>query len=225
MKYKTWVIVFISAVILAACSSNETEKEVETDIESENKLENEGIETENLESEVEEDSGTEDDLETETEEDTGAENETIETSSEEESGSVYENSSSQNIDAEFIMENIKIGMTESEILELLGEPDVTGVDGMYYADPVWRYDIGAQEGYYFDDYEQYDSDYAERYDKHDEVGVVDLDGIRNKELDIQLFINWLENKVDTVSHTYIRDGQLVSHFLLSDGTRKEDIHQ
>ena len=224
MKYKTWVIVFISAVILAACSNNETEKEVEIDIESENKVENEGAETENLESEVGEENET-DDLESETEEDTGEEDETIETSSEEESGSVYENSSSQNIDAEFIMENIKIGMTESEILELLGEPDVTGVDGMYYDDTVWRYDIGAQEGYYFDDFEQYDSDYAERYNKHDEVGIVDLDGIRNKELDIQLFINWLENKVDTVSHTYIRDGQLVSHLLLPDGTRKEDIHQ
>ncbi|SHH75236.1 hypothetical protein, partial [Virgibacillus chiguensis] len=76
---------------------------------------------------------------------------------------------SDEITKEFIEKNLDIGMTESQVIDLLGEADAIGVDAKD-ALPSWRYDIGAP------------GDYENEIDKQLGEGIVDaidIEAIQN----------------------------------------------
>lgn len=119
---------------------------------------------------------------------------------------------SDEITKEFIEKNLDIGMTESQVIDLLGEADAIGVDAKD-ALPSWRYDIGAP------------GDYENEVDKQLGEGIVDaidIEAIQNGTVKMQLFINWEDGKIIHVANSYLENGELVVYHLLSDGTIKYD---
>ncbi|WP_284139386.1 hypothetical protein [Virgibacillus sp. LDC-1] len=107
---------------------------------------------------------------------------------------------------EFIKDNLEIGMTESDVIDLLGEADAVGVDDTN-ASHLWRYDIGA-----IDEYKNpLDKQFAEKG-----FNVVDEKGIRDGFVKMQLFIGWKDGKISSIKNTYLEDDKLVTYSLLSE---------
>ncbi|MGM0943140.1 MAG: SRPBCC family protein [Bacillota bacterium] len=109
-------------------------------------------------------------------------------------------------DKEFIKDNLGIGMNKSEVIDLIGEADVVGVDPKN-ALPYWRYDIGATD------------DYENELDKQLGDGIVhaiDEEGIRNGIVKMQLFIGWRDGEISNISNTYIEGGKLITYCLRSN---------
>lgn len=118
-----------------------------------------------------------------------------------------------NFSLEYIENNIEIGMSESEILELLGEPDVKGRDPLNGL-PNWRFDVGASDNY--------DHEYDEFYKEQGLIGEIDVNNLKNQNLDMQLFIGFYNGTVIHVANAYLENGEVRVYHLLSDGTRKVD---
>ncbi|MBB6454522.1 hypothetical protein HNQ94_003011 [Salirhabdus euzebyi] len=87
-----------------------------------------------------------------------------------------------------ITENINIGMKQTEIIHLLGTPNVIGISPMN-GQEVWRYDFVNVEGYVFHE--------NEHFQEMGIVDTVDIDGLKRDKLSMQLFLNW---KGNTLSH-------------------------
>ncbi len=114
-------------------------------------------------------------------------------------------------DNEFIKENLSIGMTESEVMDLIGEADAVGVDAIN-ALPNWRYDIGASD------------DYENELDKQLGEGIVDSvdeDAIRQGIVKMQLFIGWRNGVIYQIFNTYLEGDLLVTYRLSSEDNRTE----
>lgn len=101
---------------------------------------------------------------------------------------------------------IQMDMTEEEVKASLGDDFVTFNDS-FEGLPVWRYDINAIEGYFFDDYE----------------GGVDIEGIADGKLEYQVFITWYNGKIDYISIFYKANDHLIEgYYEFEDGYTKID---
>ncbi|WP_163580519.1 hypothetical protein [Gracilibacillus saliphilus] len=117
----------------------------------------------------------------------------------------------QEIDIEFIKNELKIGMIEQEVKELIGEPFKKGYDAKN-AEPTWLYNIRPIKGYYFE----------QPFENEDIVDAIDEEGLKNGEVEIILFITWEEDKVSYVNASYTNDkGQIKKYRLFEDRTVKE----
>lgn len=203
---KKWGLIFFIACFLIGCGQNEETRETEE----------KAIET-NEEAPVEKLETVTTDKEKTQKTNTNTGNENKESSHQtEKNDTTNEPVAIQEIDSNFIKENIKIGMTEQELLSLLGAPFNKGISAKD-AEPVWLYNIGSSKGYYFEE--------QELLKDQGVLDTVDIEGIKNKEIEMVVFVTWDNKKVSRVSHTYIReDGKVVTHYLFKDGHTKEDIH-
>jgi hypothetical protein len=102
------------------------------------------------------------------------------------------NSKSKNkpteITAAYIKENLNIGMLNEELTTLIGSPNAKGVTAMDGLES-WRYDFIQTEDYQFEEFPEYK-----------EMGIVDtvdMEGLLNGDLQMQLFLNW---KDGVISH-------------------------
>lgn len=109
------------------------------------------------------------------------------------------------IDAEFIIKNIKLGLTEDQVVEFLGKPNVKGVNPMH-GSPMWRYDFGAIK---------------KTKTSEEQVDVVNAEALENGKLDFQLFISWSDKKISTFSNYVYRDGQIGEYRVFENGKVKK----
>lgn len=111
-------------------------------------------------------------------------------------------------DLDSIKQHLKHGLTQEEVRQLLGDhfiPVKSAKDNRL----MWRYDIGAKEGYQSPD-DQYDT--------------VDVEGIRNGKLELIVFVAWTrDGKVDSFSIYYLNenDGNVYDYRTLPNGEIKE----
>ncbi|WP_186576570.1 hypothetical protein [Aquibacillus kalidii] len=115
------------------------------------------------------------------------------------------------IDDQFIIDNIKLGMTQDEIVELIGEPDAVGVDIME-GNPMWRYDIGADENYIFEEPEELKGSGV--------VDTIDEAGLKKGLIDSQLFISWQEEKIQNFAN-HVYKSTFGEYRVFKDGTVKK----
>ncbi len=92
---------------------------------------------------------------------------------------------------EQLQSNLHIGMTRDQLRSFLDTPNEIGFSAMDGKE-VWRYDFVHTEGYVFEE--------TPEFKEMAIVDTVDMDGLKNNHLDMQLFINWSE---DTVSHIVV----------------------
>ena len=109
---------------------------------------------------------------------------------------------------ETIKTKIKLGLSKEEVKSSLGD-DITAIKNSMDDSEMWRYDIEAKENYTSPD---------------DEYDMGDIEGLKNGELKIQLFIQW--NSKDTVewySALYLNesDGKVYDYRVMSNGEAKE----
>jgi hypothetical protein len=117
----------------------------------------------------------------------------------------------QEIDIEFIKNELKIGMTENDVKNLIGDPSKTGSDAMT-AQPFWRYNIRPAKGYYFEG----------PYDNPEIIDALDTEGLKNNEVDIILGLLWKEGKVDFISASYATENdEIITYRMFEDGTTDE----
>jgi hypothetical protein len=111
---------------------------------------------------------------------------------------------------EEIKKNLKLGMTQKEVIALFGDK-YTAVEGASNNQNYWRFDIGADPGYTF-------STDDRLADSIDQKGL--LDGT----VDTILFVEWDENlKVKSFSfYNLLEYGFMYSYRVFPDGTVKED---
>lgn len=108
-----------------------------------------------------------------------------------------------------VKEELEIGMTESEVIEMMGS-DYAEVVSAMDDQVVWRYDVETVTGYNFvasDDF-------------------VDMEGLQNGEVKVQLFITWGENSsVEKFSAIYLdeNDGNIYDYRVFPDNSVKETI--
>lgn len=106
-----------------------------------------------------------------------------------------------------IKEELELGMTEEEVTTLLGtnyQEVVAAMDDSH----VWRYDVETAEGY--------------QYTAVDDF--VDMEGLLQGDIEMQLFITWGEDgKVKTFSSIYQNktDGNIYNFRVYSDNTRED----
>ncbi|MGP4038797.1 hypothetical protein ACTWP4_02635 [Gracilibacillus sp. D59] len=211
---KKWFYLLLIAGVLVGCGQQEDEASSNEPVNGESE--------ENVHEEASTDSAVkaEDSEETEEAVEKESDQELITTSQETESEDEPQQSqdltqeqsvNEQDIDIEFIKNELKIGMTEQEVKELLGEPSKTGGDAKN-ADPLWLYNIRPVKGYYFEG----------PFENPEIIDALDTEGLKNREVDIILFLSWKEGKVDYISANYT-DGQgdIKEYRLFEDGTIKE----
>ncbi|MBU8568864.1 hypothetical protein KM914_21090 [Virgibacillus pantothenticus] len=119
---------------------------------------------------------------------------------------------SDEITKEFIEENLDIGMTEAQVIDLLGEADAIGRGAKDYL-PTWRYDIGVPEGYF---YEEPD----EQFREEGILDTVDKENIKNGTVKMQLLLGWKEGRINFIANTYLENDKLVTYYMLSNGMIK-----
>lgn len=76
-------------------------------------------------------------------------------------------------------------------------------------DSMWRYDIGSKEN--------------DKFEKANE-DAVDLDGIKNQQVNLILFVGWTENKKVKYYFIYDKnkdDGKIYEYRMFNNGTVKE----
>ncbi|ENH95768.1 hypothetical protein J416_14273 [Gracilibacillus halophilus YIM-C55.5] len=211
---KKWLYLLLIAGVLVGCGQQEdgvSSNEPMNDENEENVLEEKSTDSD-VKAEISEE--TEEAVEKEsdqematTSQDTESEDESQQTEHSTQEQSVDE----QEIDIEFIKNELKIGMTEQEVKSLLGEPSKTGSDAKN-ADPLWLYNIRPAKGYYFEG----------PFENPEIIDAVDTEGLKNREVDIILFLSWKEGEVDYISANYTNDnGDVKGYRLFEDGTIKE----
>ncbi|MFD1359157.1 hypothetical protein ACFQ4X_14650 [Fictibacillus halophilus] len=116
----------------------------------------------------------------------------------------------ESMKVEEIKKNLKLGMTQKEVITLFGEK-YTAVEGAKGNENFWRFDIGADPGYAF-------STENKLPDAIDDKGL--LDGT----VDTILFVEWNENlKVNSFSfYNLLEYGFKYTYRVFPDGTVKED---
>ncbi|WP_126428322.1 hypothetical protein [Brevibacillus marinus] len=114
----------------------------------------------------------------------------------------------ENPDITWIKEHLRQGLSQEEVRQLLGDA-FTRVKSAKDNREMWRYDIGAQEGYQSPD-DQYDT--------------VDVEGIRNGEVEMIVFVGWtIDGRVDAISAYYLKesDGNVYDFRVLPNGEVQE----
>lgn len=102
-----------------------------------------------------------------------------------------ENSKATAVDANYIVKNLKPGITEEEVIKVLGRaPDVMGFDEMS-AMPAWKYYYSDNPDYRFE---------SEFFD------TVDMEGLQSGELTMSLHIVWDSDKLEHFA-LYSKDGE------------------
>lgn len=114
---------------------------------------------------------------------------------------------SGNKKVEQIRETIQIGTGKEHIRETFGAPNAV-VQSVLDNGEVWRYDLAAQDGYYF----------------AAELDIPDLDGLGSEELAMQLMIYWNHDGAVSGYSLYEATGEqdVTVYHLLADGTEKEE---
>lgn len=108
-----------------------------------------------------------------------------------------------------IKQHLKMDMTQDQVIELLGTK-YTEVTNAMEGNMMWRYDLGAKPDYSY----------------QGEMDSVDMEGLINKSLAIQLFIDWSEDQVvNHYSFLYLKDGQIHEYRVFHDGYVKESVVQ
>jgi hypothetical protein len=112
-----------------------------------------------------------------------------------------------------IQKQMQLGLTKEVVEKRLGKHFVEVKNSMD-GNNIWRYDFGTIEGYRSSD---------NKYD------TVDVKGLKNKNVTLQLFINWSsKGTVKSYSVYYLdeKDGKVYGYFVLEDETKKiEQISQ
>ncbi|MBP1154370.1 MULTISPECIES: hypothetical protein [unclassified Paenibacillus] len=111
------------------------------------------------------------------------------------------------VSIDYIKNHLKMDMTQDQVEALFGAK-YTEVTNAMEGNMMWRYDLGAKPGYSYSG----------------EMDSVDLEGLNNQSITIQLFIDWSEdNDVDHYSFLYLKDGQINEYRVFHDGLVKESI--
>lgn len=106
-----------------------------------------------------------------------------------------------------IKEKLQIGQSQEEVKALLGEGFIELTSAEEHK-PLWRYDIGAQAGYKPDEAEDF----------------VDIDGLKEGKLEIQVFVTWSEeNKAESITVYYLNpdENKVYEYRVFPDGTVRE----
>ncbi|WP_134700189.1 hypothetical protein [Ammoniphilus sp. YIM 78166] len=90
-----------------------------------------------------------------------------------------------------VLDKLQPGMTEEEIRGLFGG-DFALVENAMAGNETWRYDIGRSSGYQFDD---------------QGIDRVDLEGIKIRSVEAQLFIDWTDQGVVETAALYLYNEQ------------------
>ncbi|MGG1600706.1 hypothetical protein [Paenibacillus naphthalenovorans] len=118
-------------------------------------------------------------------------------------------STDRKIDVDYIKQNLKMNMSQDEVKKLLGS-SYTEVTNAMEGNKMWRYDIGTKQGYNY----------------QGEMDSIDMDGLINGSVTIQLFVDWSEEKtVNHYSFLYLKDGKIYEYRVFEDGQVKESIVQ
>lgn len=98
-------------------------------------------------------------------------------------------------DLAFIKEKIEIGQNQKQVKVLLGNKYV-GITSAMDGTEMWRYDIGASKDYQFEGF----------------LDEVDLQGLKDGALKIQLFISWnSQGQVQHISAYYLDENDQLLH--------------
>ncbi|MBO8163488.1 MAG: hypothetical protein H0Z34_07165 [Brevibacillus sp.] len=112
------------------------------------------------------------------------------------------------LDVQYVKEHLKTGLTQEDVKKLFGS-SYTEVKAAMDDSDMWRFDIGAQEGYQSPD-DQYDT--------------VDVEGIKTGKLEMILFVGWgNDGTVETFSLYYKNkdDGRVYDYRVMPNGQEKE----
>ncbi len=89
-----------------------------------------------------------------------------------------------------IKNSLTVGMTQEEVIHLFGESYHIVDPVLAQPGPVWRYDLGTQEDYEYDAI----------------ADSIDLEGLREQQVQYQLFLNWSEKERLEHYTIYYADG-------------------
>ncbi|WP_186579869.1 hypothetical protein [Aquibacillus kalidii] len=107
----------------------------------------------------------------------------------------------------FVKNNIKLGMSKSEVISILGKPDEIAFDSLV-SEISWKYIVRNKEKEYEPNTEYFDS--------------VDMDGLLNKSINIQLFISWDKEIIDSYVFYYSeRDQEVLEYRVFKNGIVRE----
>lgn len=138
-------------------------------------------------------------------------NETNASTKNETNGNKQGNEPTQNqtLTIEQVKEQLKVGMTQEEIVEILGE-SYTEVSSAKDNTPMWRYDLGATADYSFEGPND----------------AIDMEALESGDLELILFINWNEEEQvsDWISAYYVNeaDGKIYEFRIFPDGGEREN---
>ncbi|WP_117149356.1 hypothetical protein [Paraliobacillus zengyii] len=215
---KKWLFLLLVVGLLVSCGQQEDEasSNEQVNTESDEKVMEETSADSELEAEVSEEKDASEVIVEENDQEEESTESSEETEPEEtqiQETTLEPQVNEQEIDIDFIKKEIKIGMTEQEIKELIGEPSKKGTDAMN-AEPLWLYNIRDIKDYYFEQ--------PEGFEEYGIVDAVDTEGLQNNEVEILLFISWKEDRTDYISAAYTNDeGEIKNYRLFEDGTVKE----
>jgi hypothetical protein len=109
-----------------------------------------------------------------------------------------ENSKVTAVDASYIAKNLKQGITQEEVIKVLGrDPDALGMDEMT-AMPAWKYHYSDNPDYHFDD---------------GFFDTIDMEALQSGELTMSLYLVWNGDRLDNFA-LYSKDGE---YRVTSDG--------
>lgn len=107
------------------------------------------------------------------------------------------------LDPQTIMNQVQIGLTQEQVKSAFGKQYIE-TTGAKDGEPLWRYDFVGQEGYVYEDPTNSDS--------------VDLEGLQNGLMRMQLFVQWDENKqASDFSLYYKEDSKILNYRLTPSG--------
>ncbi|GGM32305.1 hypothetical protein GCM10011351_17960 [Paraliobacillus quinghaiensis] len=116
------------------------------------------------------------------------------------------------IDIDYIKENIKIGLTKEEVKTLIGDPDFEGLN-IETDNTTWRYDIGGEDDYV--------TPLTEFEKENGIIDNVNIDGLMNNTINMQLFVGWYDDRVDHISCYYVKNENINEYRVFNDGTVRE----
>ncbi|RKD24031.1 hypothetical protein BEP19_06380 [Ammoniphilus oxalaticus] len=106
------------------------------------------------------------------------------------------------------IEKLKLGMDENEVRSLFGA-DFALVQNLMERNEAWRYDIGIEAGYQFDDLG---------------IDTVDVEGLKQGKIQQQIFIDWSFDGRLLSASLYMRNEErngYIVYELLDDNSREE----
>lgn len=113
----------------------------------------------------------------------------------------------QHMDDKFVKNNVYVGADQGQVKKVYGDSYAAVISALNDKD-MWRYDFPVESGYTFDS----------------SVDEVDLEGIQNGQMKMQLFVEWTDDdKVESYSLYYKRENGEVYHYQLhSDGGETDE---